>query len=155
MVGQNIQFPTMLILDSDQEVRELKSNKNTYVYHSSRFEFYAIGVPVPIIIRGKKCVGLAIPKAITFDEAGSVLKFRFKEVSDSAAQEYLKLYVMISASNPMNDSGDPYEDAESQMIPGAIGIGMDMDDFEPDYPSIHKPRISGTDFRSIVERFGK
>ena len=75
---------------------------------------YPIGVPVPVIVKGKGCGGNAIITSVSYDANSTTITFTLNEVSKEVGNAIYSLY-----RGQASTSGDSssYED---QFIPGAM-----------------------------------
>lgn len=80
---------------------------------------YPVGTLVPVIVKGKGCLANADIKSITITEKGTTVSFVLTEIASSTADAAYNMYRnQISAYAGSGNSGDIYEDAKDQVIPG-------------------------------------
>lgn len=95
---------------------------NEYAGFSSRTKFsmpgitiYPIGVPIPVIVKGKGCGGNAVISNVSYDENSTTITFSLSEVSKEVGNAIYSLY--RGQASTSGQSADSYED---QFIPGAM-----------------------------------
>lgn len=76
---------------------------------------FPIGVPVPVIVKGKGCGGNAIISSVYYDENSTTITFTLSEVSKETGNAIYSLY--RGQASTSSQSADSYED---QFIPGAM-----------------------------------
>ena len=92
-------------------------SKRKYKYTSG--VLMPIGEDIPVIVKGKGCVGVTKVESVYIDETGTTVTFgSVAEIGDTEAKAYYNLYrsnVTVSKRSSSNDMDDDYED---QHIPG-------------------------------------
>lgn len=97
-------------------------NSNEYGGFGSRTKFsmpgiiiYPIGVPIPVIVKGKGCGGNAVISNVSYDENSTTITFSLNSVSKDVGNAIYSLY--RGQASTSGQSSDSYED---QFIPGAM-----------------------------------
>jgi hypothetical protein len=113
----SLKITNYLVVDSNIDMRELKISKNCYEYTSEGSIFYPIKSVIPVIVKGKGCVGTAVIKQILIKEETTTVGFEFNTVDSVTAKVMYSMY-MNNASMMNTSDGDIYNHDVS--IPGAI-----------------------------------
>lgn len=75
------------------------------------------GTPVPVIQKGKKCLGIGVVKSLRITAETTDITF---ELSTNISKEKKQAYYDLYRNNAsISDSEDPYENTD-QIIPGAM-----------------------------------
>ena len=110
-----MKFNTFIVVD---DTLKKNTRDNTCTFTVNGDVIYPIGVPMPVIRKGKGCVGVGIIISSTRNGTSTSITFTISNVNDASAKAYYSLYQNnISVSN---DSDDAYENASDMIIPGMI-----------------------------------
>jgi len=115
-----IQISMFLVIDANVSVRSMAVDRDHYAYTNQGSIIYQFGVPVPIIKKGKGCIGLAVIEKIEMSADTTMAYFTVTEISDQAASAYYNLY-RNTVSMGTDASSDIYENASEMIIPGIAG----------------------------------
>lgn len=115
-----MKISNFILIDNDSSTTFYASRK--YQYTNTGSIIYPIGSIVPVIRKGKNCVGLA--KVVSFmvtEDTTTVAFTMLGKISDQTKEAYYALYSQ-DASFGTRDADDIYESTD-QFIPGAMGLG--------------------------------
>lgn len=108
-------FVNFIVLDT-----KVKEGKNSYTMSGA--VLMKLDAPIPVIVKGKGCIGIGTPHQLTITSTSTDVLFTFAKVSKEACDAYYDLY-RNQVSN-VSSSEDGYEGSEDIMIPGAVGANM-------------------------------
>ena len=100
----------------DEKIRE---GRNEYTVSGT--VILKLDVPVPVIVKGKGCIGIGTVHQLLLTSDSTDITFTLSKVSKDACNAYYDLY-RNQVSNSQSD--DAYESSEDMVIPGAIGAKM-------------------------------
>ena len=112
----SIKITNYLVLDSNTEISSLKVSRHTHGYTEQGTVLYPIKNVIPVIVRGKGCVGTALVKTVIMREETTTVEFEFTKVDPVTAKVLYNMY--MNNSSMVNNSDDVYSNDVS--IPGAI-----------------------------------
>ena len=105
-------FNPFLVLDDGGNFKK----GGNYDVRVSGYQILNIDTYVPVIVKGKGCVGLAEIKTLLFSKDTTSVRFNFYNISSEAeAKAYYNLY-----RNSVGGEMD-YEDGQDAVIPGIAG----------------------------------
>ena len=107
-----------LVLDSGVSMSSMRISKNHYRYTEEGMLLYPIKSVVPVIARGKGCIGTALIKSLNIDENTTSVQFEFVEVDKNTARVLYSLYMNNSTMQSGSDGYDPYN--QDIVLPGAV-----------------------------------
>jgi len=108
--------------------------------YANEYLVVPIAQPLPVIVRGRGCVGLGVVTKIEITDDGTTIKFDFdRSISDAEAEAYYNLY----RNQASNGGEDRYSNTEA-VIPGAISrLGNNRSERSNDSRKGHKKKSSG------------
>ena len=108
-----MKIATFVVVDD-----KLSSRRGEYVYTVNGDVIYPLETPLPVIQRGKGCIGVALVNSSTRTKSSTTINFAMSKVSKTEADAYYTLYRnQISMSNSEEDA---YENASDMVIPGMM-----------------------------------
>jgi Ni,Fe-hydrogenase III small subunit len=95
----------------------MRVSKTCYEYTDGGSILYPINNVIPVIVKGKGCIGTALVKYLIMKEETTTVGFEFNTaISDTTAKVMYAMY--MNNSSMMNDNDDVYSHDVS--IPGAV-----------------------------------
>ena len=113
----SLKITNYLVLDNDINMRNLLVSKTYYEYTEEGNVFYPIKGVIPVIVKGKGCIGTALIKSIYIKEETTTIGFEFTPVNNTTAKVMYAMYMNNSSMMNVTDN-DVYNHDVS--IPGAI-----------------------------------
>lgn len=126
-------FMNFIVVDD-----KLREGRNEYTVSGA--VLLKLDVPVPVVLKGKGCIGIGTVHQLTITSNSTDILFTLTRVPKEACNAYYDLY-RNQVSNAQSDV-DAYESAEDTLIPGAIGAKMQQR-HEPDNYGNRQRRSSG------------
>lgn len=121
---KNFKFGSFIELDEGLSLKSLQSSRERYAFSDAGQIIYSIGIPIPVIEKRRRCIGIAIPEKIVMTAESTKVIFSFEEVSKEAQIVFYNLY-KNSVTMKADTERDIY-DADIT-IPGAVSSpGIDM-----------------------------
>lgn len=109
----NFNFGQYVVCNTTEYSSMGKKNK----FSMPGITIYPIGVPVPVIVKGKGCGGNAIINEVSYDENSTTITFTLSEVSKEVGSAIYSLYRGQASTSNQSSGSVSYED---QFIPGAM-----------------------------------
>ena len=108
-----MQIATFIVLDDP-----LKGYSKTQSRTVNGEVYYPLETPMPIILKGKGCIGIGMVNEMTISTSSTTIVFVASKISDNDANAYYALYRnQVSVSS--NTSSDLYEQSDA-IIPGMM-----------------------------------
>lgn len=89
-------------------------------YTISGLVIFPVGSAIPIIKKGRGCIGIADIKSFKVTEGTTTVTFKYQETTKDSASAYYDLF-LINTNSSESASGDFYDNTD-QLIPGAMGL---------------------------------
>lgn len=116
----NMKISNFIFIDTDSNTNFYAGKK--YQYTNTGTLLYPIGSIIPVIRKGKNCIGLAKVLSFMVTEDTTTVQFQMLgKINEASKEAYYALYLQ-SASFSTQDADDIYENTD-QFIPGAMGLG--------------------------------
>lgn len=115
-----MKLTNFITIDGDANMNFFANRK--YHYTNTGSLIYPIGQIIPVIRKGKDCVGLAKVVSFMVTEDTTTVEFlMLGKINDASKEAYFALYSQ-GASFGTAGADDMYENTD-QFIPGAMGLG--------------------------------
>lgn len=114
MINTNTTFSGFILLDPHTTVFMNRSNN----YRVSGMVIFPINSPIPVIVKGEGCIGIASVSKFTVDATSTTITFTLEECSKEASKVFYNLYKNYTVGGGI-DADDPYSNTD-QLIPGAM-----------------------------------
>lgn len=108
------------------------SEEEEISYTLSGQYLFPIDTSLPVIVRGKGCIGLGIIRSITLTADMTTIDFEIAKATKEEKKVFYSLYQSVSAGGTI--SSDPYENTDV-LIPGAMGSRKSTDTRNYDRPT--------------------
>lgn len=103
----------------DDSLRAKRSGYDEYSHCMNGAVFVPLETPIPVIQKGKGCVGVGMVSKIIMTASSTTIIFTVEDTTESNAKAYYDLYRnQVSLSNEK----DVYDNSDV-VIPGVMGIG--------------------------------
>ena len=115
---------TFIVLDDP-----LKRSSKEYERTLNGEVYFPLETPMPIIVKGKGCIGIGMVSELRITKSSTTITFRWSNVNEADANAYYALYRnQVSVSD---DNTDPYDQSDA-IIPGMMTSVNKKVDYTPD-----------------------
>jgi hypothetical protein len=143
-----IKIGNALVMDKGTKIGECRATRGgVYQYTQEGHIVYAINVPVPVIVKGEGCIGIATPIEYTASDTTTEVLFTFSAIQDQKVAKVF--YEMYRSTVTMNADSDPFDNSD-MLIPGSVSPQQPKD-FESDDDDDEDP-FEKSFFRSMTGR---
>lgn len=111
----NLSLETFIVIDAETKMSSIKTG-GQYEWTNSGMKLYPIGTILPIIKKGKECMGLGVVRSMTITESSTTIVFEVVE----QGRDYSAYYNLYRNQNTVGytNATDSYDEYD-MVVPGA------------------------------------